>query len=106
MTHNFASEKSGVFHTPATTLVLFFGRGYASKRRGYASRVCVGTTTEVSCPRWRATGRSPSRFSHPWEVTFCPLRGTFQNRAKVVDSLPGDTLGIAGCRHNPAPRAK
>ena len=32
--------------------------------------------------------------------------GTFQNRAKVVDSLPGDTMGIAGCRHNPAPRAK
>ena len=32
--------------------------------------------------------------------------GTFQNRAKVVDSLPADTLGIAGCRHNPAPRAK
>src|SRR2546423_15408413 len=33
-------------------------------------------------------------------------KGTLQNRAKVVDSLPGDTLGIAGCRHNLAPRAK
>ena len=26
--------------------------------------------------------------------------GTFQTRAKVVDSLPGDTSGRAGCRHN------
>ena len=33
-------------------------------------------------------------------------QGTFQNRAKVVDSLPGDTLGIAECRHDLAPRAK
>ena len=29
--------------------------------------------------------------------------GTFQKRAKVVNSLPSDTLDIAGCRHNPAP---
>jgi hypothetical protein len=26
--------------------------------------------------------------------------GTFHERAKVVDSLPGYTSGIAGCRHN------
>jgi hypothetical protein len=32
--------------------------------------------------------------------------GAFQNRAKVVNSLPSATLGIAGCRHNPALRAK
>ena len=31
------------------------------------------------------------------------LFGTFQRRSKVVDSLPGYTLGIAGIRHNPAP---
>jgi hypothetical protein len=30
-------------------------------------------------------------------------RGTFQNRAKVVDSLPGYTSGMAGCRYNLAP---
>jgi hypothetical protein len=29
--------------------------------------------------------------------------GTFQNRAKVVDSLPGYTSGMAGCRYNLAP---
>src|SRR5256885_8657158 len=34
------------------------------------------------------------------------ITGTFQKRAKVVDSLPGCTSGIAGCRHNLAPRAK
>ena len=32
--------------------------------------------------------------------------GTFHERAKVVDSLPGYTLGIAGCRHNLTPRAQ
>src|SRR5216683_388262 len=32
--------------------------------------------------------------------------GTFHERAKVVDSLPGYTLGIVGCRHNLAPRAQ
>ena len=26
--------------------------------------------------------------------------GTFHDRAKVVDSFPGYTSGIAGCRHN------
>jgi hypothetical protein len=30
--------------------------------------------------------------------------GTFQNRAKVVDSLLGDTSVMAGCRHNLALR--
>lgn len=34
------------------------------------------------------------------------LVGTFQNRVKVVNSLPSDILRIAGCRHNRAPRAK
>ena len=33
-------------------------------------------------------------------------KGTFQNRAKVVDSLPGYTSDMAGCRYNLAPRAK
>src|SRR5216683_1136125 len=33
-------------------------------------------------------------------------KGTFHERAKVVDSLPGYTLGIVGCRHNLAPRAQ
>jgi hypothetical protein len=32
--------------------------------------------------------------------------GTFHERAKVVDSLPGYTSGMAGCRYNLAPRAK
>ena len=32
--------------------------------------------------------------------------GTFQNRAKVVDSLPGYMSVMAGCRPNPALRAK
>jgi hypothetical protein len=32
--------------------------------------------------------------------------GTFQNRAKVVDSLLGYTSVMAGCQHNPALRAK
>src|SRR5256885_9810192 len=32
--------------------------------------------------------------------------GTFQNRAKVVDSLPGYTSGMSECRHNLTPRAK
>ena len=32
--------------------------------------------------------------------------GTFHERAKVVDSLPGYTSGMAGCRDNLAPRAK
>ena len=32
--------------------------------------------------------------------------GTFQNRAKVVDSLPGYTSGMAGWGHNLATRAK
>jgi hypothetical protein len=33
-------------------------------------------------------------------------KGTFQNRAKVVDSLPGESSGIAQYRHNLAPQAK
>src|SRR2546428_5698962 len=32
--------------------------------------------------------------------------GTFQNRAKVVDSWPGYTAGMAGCRPNLTTRAK
>ena len=32
--------------------------------------------------------------------------GTFQNRAKVVDSLPDSLWGMARCRHNLAPHAK
>ena len=32
------------------------------------------------------------------------ISGTFQNRAKVVDSLLGYTSGMAGCRHNLALR--
>ncbi len=32
--------------------------------------------------------------------------GTLQNRAKVVDSLPGSLSGMARCRHNLAPQAK
>ena len=32
--------------------------------------------------------------------------GTFQKRAKVVDSLPGYTSGMAGCRHHLALGAK
>ena len=28
------------------------------------------------------------------------VNGTFQNRAKVVDSMPGQLSAMAGCRHN------
>jgi len=36
-------------------------------------------------------------YDYPKAKTFL---GTFHERAKVVDSLPGYTSGIAGCRHN------
>ena len=37
---------------------------------------------------------------------FVSNSGTFHTRAKVVDSLPGYTLGMAGYRHNLSTRAK
>jgi len=41
---------------------------------------------------------------HPmWPQEFIWFFGTFHERAKVVDSLPGYNSGIAGCRHNLTP---
>jgi hypothetical protein len=34
------------------------------------------------------------------DVRASRIFGTFHDRAKVVDSFPGYTSGIAGCRHN------
>jgi hypothetical protein len=44
--------------------------------------------------------------TYPHIPTFYNYLGTFHERAKVVDSLPGYTSGMAGCRYNLAPRAK
>ena len=53
-----------------------------------------------------AVGALAVRSRRYWGKNTVSISGTFQNRAKVVDSLPGYMSVMAGCRPNPALRAK
>src|SRR5712692_2363486 len=72
----------------------------ASRMARYLRRLSL-----IVCSFW--TGRSFQRvYDEPTSEVLISKCGTFHERAKVVDSLPGYTLGIVGCRHNLAPRAQ